>query len=104
MKQDDLDKFLDEMKSRPEVRFVSAQAIKTEDKDLSELERRAMKRMTARINSSEYIDNLINDEIIISKEMRQMLYSHDNYLDMRQLGPRPEDMLYLGDGSPSEEE
>jgi hypothetical protein len=57
-----------------------------------------MKRMTAKINTEEYMDQLeMCPEITLDHEQRELLFKSLAYdfLELRQLGPRPEDMLYL---------
>lgn len=62
--------------------------------DHEELDR--MRRMTSRINSSDYLDNLENGMVALSDEMKKFFaFNPWDYLENRQRGPRPEDMLYL---------
>jgi hypothetical protein len=61
-----------------------------------------MKRMTAKFNSEEYMDQIeACPAISIDKELTKLLFTYHegDFLSLRQLGPRPEDMLFLGAGS-----
>jgi|HubBroStandDraft_5_1064220.scaffolds.fasta_scaffold628946_1 hypothetical protein len=61
-----------------------------------------MKRMTAKFNTEQYLDQIeACPQIEADNELKNLMftYAEGDFLSLRQLGPRPEDMLYLGAGS-----